>query len=137
MSIRLQIDYRRWLVHTQFSGDIGLPAFGRYARELAKLPVSDVPLILFADGTKLNRFRFSLDQMLPHAEQIIARLAHGQDMAAVILLAASPHGREFAFRFREIAADSFPVEVYGEADPALDRLNALLHQPPIQRRVPA
>ena len=100
------------------------------------IPTSDVPFIYFADGTHLTKFKFSNLQMMPHAEQIVARLAHGGDMAAVVILATTPEALQSANHFREIAADSFPVQVYSDVDKALDRLNELLKQVPQQRRVP-
>ena len=136
MSIRLRIDHRKSFVSTHFSGDIGLQLFAKYAREFALLPVSEVPFIHFADATSVTRIGFQTDQMMPHAEQIIARLALGADVAAVIILAPSRTVLPFARMFRDIAADSFPLEVYEDTDQALDRLGMLMRLHPRQRRVP-
>ena len=136
MAIRLRVDHRRWLVSTHFSGEVSLPQFAKYAREFSKLPVSEVPLIHFADGTNLTRVGFTVDQLVPHAEQMIARLAYGGDIAAGIILTPTAIGLPFAQMFRDIAADTFPIEVYEDVDRALDRLNGLFTMPPENRPVP-
>jgi hypothetical protein len=135
MAIRLRCDHRKRLVQTLLSGDVGLQQFAKYAREFTKLPISELPLIHFADGSKVESVGFSMSQMMPHAEQIIARLAHGEDVAAVILLAPNKMVLPFAQMFREVAADAFPIEVYEDTDRALDRLQSLLVQE--KRRVPS
>lgn len=136
MSIRLRIDHRKLMVSTRFSGEISLSAFGRYAREFTHIPISKTPYLHFADTTAVTKLTFSMEQMMPHAEQMVARLAHGQDIAAGIILAPSPVVLPHAQRFRDIAADSFPIEVYSDTDRALDRLGSLLAVQPKKRRVP-
>lgn len=122
------------MVSIEFSGDITYRQYANYARELSNIPVSEVPMVYFADATKIRSVvDMSMDQFTAHSEQIIARMVHGKDTAMTLILAPNAVSLPFAEMYREVADGAFPVEVHNTVDRAIKRLNSVLHLPHSKR----